>query len=63
MPVVGSKTACGETENAPIRKTRLVSGGSGATGNPCEPMHHRGFVGMQGEAVERIAEWILAPQE
>jgi len=50
-------------KNAPIKKTIMVSGGSGATGNPCEPLHYHGFAGMQDEAVDRIAEWILAPRE
>jgi len=58
-----AKKIAGELKNAPIKKTVLLSGGSGATGNPCEPMHHHGFVGMQDEAVDRIAEWILAPRE
>jgi pimeloyl-ACP methyl ester carboxylesterase len=47
--------------NAPVVKTLLVSGGDGATGNPCEPDHHHGFVGMREDAVDRIAAWILAP--
>ncbi len=58
-----ARRLAGELMNAPIRKTIMVSGGSGASGDPCEPMHHHGFVGMQDEAVDRIAEWILAPKE
>jgi pimeloyl-ACP methyl ester carboxylesterase len=49
--------------NAPIKKTILISGGSGATGNPCEPMHYHGYVGFQDETVDRIAAWILHPEE
>jgi hypothetical protein len=49
--------------NAPIKKIIFVNGGSGATGNPCEPMHHHGFVGMQNEAVDIIASWILNPSQ
>jgi pimeloyl-ACP methyl ester carboxylesterase len=49
--------------NAPLKKTIFISGGLGATGNPCEPMHHHGFVGIQNETVDRIAEWILHPSE
>ena len=48
-------------DNAPIKKTLLVSGGSGASGNPCEPLHYHGFVGMQEEAVDLIAAWIRNP--
>ncbi len=49
--------------SAPVKKTIFVTGGDGATGNPCEPLHHHGFVGMQDEAVDRIAAWILNPSE
>lgn len=49
--------------NAPIKKTIFVTGGFGATGNPCEPMHHHGFVGMQDEAVDIIAAWIIKPTQ
>lgn len=57
------KNIAGALKNAPIKKTILASGGSGATGNPCEPMHHHGFVGMQEEAVDLIAAWIVNPTE
>jgi hypothetical protein len=49
--------------NAPIKKTILVSGGADPSGNECEPRHHHGFVGMQTEAVDRIAAWIIRPTE
>ena len=49
--------------NAPIRKTLLVNGGSGATGNTCGAFHHHGYVGMEEQAVDLIAGWILKPSE
>ena len=52
-----------ELINAPIRKTIIVSGGEGASGNPCEPGHHHGYFGMQEEAVDLIAAWIRKPVE
>jgi len=58
-----AKNIAGALKNAPVKKTILVRGGSGATGNPCEPMHHHGFVGMQEEAVDGIAAWIMRPTE
>jgi pimeloyl-ACP methyl ester carboxylesterase len=58
-----AKQLAGQLKNAPIKKTIMVSGGSGATGNPCEPMHYHGYVGMQEATVDRIAAWILAPAE
>ena len=47
--------------NAPIKKTLLVSGGDGASGNPCEALHYHGFIGMEKEAVDLIANWIIHP--
>lgn len=49
--------------NAPIKKTVLVTGGSGAAGNPCEPMHYHGFIGKQTETVDLLAAWIIQPVE
>lgn len=57
------KSMAGDLKNAPIRKTIFVSGGSGATGDPCEPLHHHGYVGMQNEAVDLVAAWIISPTE
>lgn len=48
-------------KNAPIKKLMMVSGGSGATGNPCEGQHFHGFIGMETEAVQAIAQWIRNP--
>ena len=46
--------------NAPRKELILLDGGSGAGGNPCEAMHHHGFIGQEKEAVTRIASWIRA---
>ena len=58
-----AKQIASELKNAPIKKTILVNGGTGATGNPCEAMHYHGFIGMENEAVDLIAAWILRPTE
>ena len=47
--------------NAPVKRTVFVNGGGGATGDPCEPFHYHGFVGMQDEVVDLIAAWIIKP--
>src|SRR5579862_6018412 len=47
--------------NAPVKKLLLVSGGGGATGNPCEALHHHGYIGMEKEAVGDITGWIANP--
>lgn len=46
---------------APVRKAVFVSGGGDPSGNPCEPEHYHGFVGMRDEAVDFIAAWIRSP--
>lgn len=56
-----AKNMASSLRNAPIRKTLLLTGGSGADGDPCGPFHHHGYIGMEAETVERIARWILAP--
>jgi pimeloyl-ACP methyl ester carboxylesterase len=47
--------------NAPVRKFLLVDGGEGASGDPCEALHHHGYIGMEQEAVRRITDWIRKP--
>lgn len=46
---------------APVKKLLMLDGGSGARGDPCEPWHWHGFVGMEGEAVGAIADWLRNP--
>jgi pimeloyl-ACP methyl ester carboxylesterase len=48
-------------KNAPVRKFLLVEGGEGATGDPCEALHYHGYIGMERQAVDLIAQWILRP--
>jgi len=56
-----ARSIAGELTNAPVSKTIFVSGGSGARGNPCEAFHYHGFIGMENDAVDLIAAWILKP--
>lgn len=51
----------GQLKSAPVHKTILVSGGSGMTGNECGAFHYHGYVGMEAQAVDLIASWILKP--
>lgn len=48
-------------KNAPIKKQIMVDGGSGVSGNPCEPQHYHGYIGMEVEAVKIITDWISNP--
>ena len=47
---------------SPVKKLMLVSGGAGASGDPCEALHCHGFIGMESQAVADIANWIKNPQ-
>jgi len=46
--------------NAPRKELIMISGGSGASGDPCRAMHHHGFINQEEEVVVRIASWIRA---
>ena len=48
-------------KNAPIKKTLLLEGGGEPSGDPCEPMHYHGYIGMENEVVDLISTWVLAP--
>lgn len=43
---------------APVKKLLLVDGGSGARGGYCQPLHWHGFIGMEQQAVDAIADFI-----
>lgn len=47
--------------NAPVKKEIMLSGGENPTGPVCEALHWHGFIGMEREAVNLIADWIKAP--
>lgn len=49
--------------NTPVKKTLIVNGGGGESGNPCEPLHFHGFIGMENDAVDQIARWIFNPTD
>jgi hypothetical protein len=36
----------------------VVVDGGGTTGDPCGPFGHHGFEGIEGVAVDRIAEFV-----
>lgn len=48
--------------NAPAKRLAMVDGGSGAYGDPCEPMHWHGFIGMEQQAVDEIVRFIRDPK-
>ena len=46
---------------APVKKLLMLDGGANPSGDPCEPMHWHGFVGMDQQAVDAIADWMQHP--
>lgn len=49
-------------KNAPMKKLVMVDGGGEPSGDACEAYHWHGFVGMEGEAVGIIGNWIGNPE-
>jgi hypothetical protein len=47
--------------NAPVKKLMLVDGGAHPSGDACAGQHWHGFVGMEREAIQQIADWIKNP--
>jgi len=48
--------------NAPRKELILVEGGDPPRGDPCEAYAAHGYVGMEDQVVNLIADWILAPK-
>lgn len=46
---------------APVKKLIWADGGDGARGDPCEPFHWHGYVGMEAQAVQWITSWVRQP--
>jgi pimeloyl-ACP methyl ester carboxylesterase len=49
-------------KNTPVKKLIMVDGGANAAGDPCENQHWHGYIGMEKEAVDIIADWIKNPK-
>ena len=47
--------------NAPVKKLMVVDGGANPTGDECAGQHWHGFIGMEREAINQIADWIKKP--
>ena len=46
---------------SPVKKLVFVDGGANPTGDVCAGLHHHGFAGMEKEAVNIIAGWVIHP--
>lgn len=47
--------------HAPFKKQIMLDGGESPTGNVCEALHWHGFIGMEREAVDVMANWMKSP--
>ncbi len=45
--------------NAKQKKMMVVTGGENPQGDPCQAFHWHGFIGMETQAVNDIASWIV----
>jgi pimeloyl-ACP methyl ester carboxylesterase len=48
-------------KNAPVKKQVMVSGGENPSGDPCEPLHYHGYIGIEKSTVETITAWLKNP--
>lgn len=46
---------------APVRRYMEVDGGSDPRGDPCEAFHWHGYIGMEAQAVQQLADWMRQP--
>ncbi|MGD9832093.1 MAG: alpha/beta hydrolase [Piscinibacter sp.] len=45
-----------------VRKLVMLDGGAEPRGDPCTALHWHGFVGLESQAVDIIADWIVDPR-
>ena len=55
-----AKTIEPKLSASPVHATLMLEGGDNPTGDPCEALHYHGFIGMEAQAVQQIADWIKA---
>lgn len=58
-PAAG-RAIIGALKKSPRAAFVEVSGGA-SYGNPCKPMAHHGFNGIEAEVVDKVTEWLVQP--
>jgi len=53
-----AKTIDAKLVNSPMHAFWMLDGGGNPTGDPCEPMHYHGFIGMESQVVQQVGDWI-----
>jgi hypothetical protein len=46
---------------APVKKLVMVEGGGPVSGDGCGALHHHGYIGVEKEVVQRMADWMRQP--
>ena len=55
-----AKTIEPKLSGSPAHATLMLDGGENPSGDPCEALHYHGFIGMEAQAVQQIADWVKA---
>ena len=55
-----AKTIEPKLSASPAHATLMLDGGQNPTGDPCAALHYHGFIGMEAQAVQQIADWVKA---
>jgi pimeloyl-ACP methyl ester carboxylesterase len=48
--------------HAPAKRLVILEGGGPPRGDPCEPLHYHGYIGMEQQAVDAITGWMANPR-
>jgi len=59
-PPALAKTIEPKLRASPAHATLMLDGGQNPTGDPCAALHYHGFIGMEAQAVQQIADWVKA---
>lgn len=57
-PPSGAQTVVGSLTNAPMTARGMLTGGSPPTSGPCDALSQHGFLGIETQAVDAIADFI-----
>jgi pimeloyl-ACP methyl ester carboxylesterase len=56
-----AKNIAAKLTAVPVSKTLIVDGGGDPSGDACGALHYHGYIGMEQQAVDLIANWIRHP--
>jgi len=59
-PATLAKTIEPKLSASPAHATLMLEGGQNPTGDPCAALHYHGFIGMEAQTVQQIADWVKA---